>query len=444
MTGRDVRLLCILVPVSTCVLLQALAARAGTAEAQASEAPALCAYVTHPLMDGVSVIDVHRRAWVGTIPLSDPIDVALRPDGRRAYVTRLADAGPNGSVAVIDTQSGTVGAVLPITRGEPNGIKVSPDGTFGLVTLSSDANLLVRLDTATGTLTDLLPLDGPPPRRYELAFSVAISPDSGLAYAAIHDVRGVLGHQILAVDPASGLAVTSLALPTQPRQIAFAPDGARAYATLSGPTSDDPSSLLVIDTATHTSTPLVQFPYGAQFVAPSPDGTTLYVSHPIHDRVSVIDVASNALRNEIDSASFPYALAFAPDGSVLLVTNIASRSVTVIDPAAEAVVATITVPFEPQGLAVGFVPGGCVAPPLPPTATPSPSATPTPTAPPPCGGDCDGDGAVTIAELLRAVAIAIGRMTIDRCPAANLDGSGTVTVDDIVGATRNALSGCAA
>jgi YVTN family beta-propeller protein len=432
---------CAIAALSILTLIGNPGAPVGVRQAEAGDAAALCAYVTHPHADGVSVLDVGRREWVGMIPLSGPIDVALRPDGLRAYVTRNADVGPNGSVAVIDTQSGTVCDVLRITRGEPVGIAASPNGAFALVALWSDENLLARIDTAAETLTDLLPLEGEPPRRQERAFSVAISPDGTLAHVAIHFAHGVLRNQIVAIDPTGGLVAAALEFPTQPRHVAFAPDGQSVYATVHGATADDPAAVLVIDPTTQSVTSRVEFPYGAEFVAPSRDGATLYVSHPFRDRVSVIDTGSNDLRLEIASASFPGALAVAPDGSVVLVANFLSRSVGVIDPAANAIVDTIDVPFEPENLAVGSVPGGCVAPPLPPTATPP--ASPTPTAPPTCGGDCDGDGAVTIDELLRAVAIASGGVVIDRCRAADIDASNVVTIDELVGATRNALVGCA-
>jgi len=37
----------------------------------------------------------------------------------------------------------------------------------------------------------------------------------------------------------------------------------------------------------------------------------------------------------------------------------------------------------------------------------------------PCGGDCDGDGAVGINELVRAVSIALGSTPADQCASAD-------------------------
>ncbi len=59
--------------------------------------------------------------------------------------------------------------------------------------------------------------------------------------------------------------------------------------------------------------------------------------------------------------------------------------------------------YSEDALAIVSVPGGCTAPP-----TPTPTVTLTPTVTPPelCIADCNGDGKVTVAEIVQAVAIA--------------------------------------
>jgi hypothetical protein len=77
--------------------------------------------------------------------------------------------------------------------------------------------------------------------------------------------------------------------------------------------------------------------------------------------------------------------------------------------------------------------------PVPGTPTATATATPTPQ-PPPCDGDCGGDGAVTVDEVLTCVNLALG-MDAD-CPACDIDGSQAVTVDEIITALAMALNGC--
>ncbi len=78
-----------------------------------------------------------------------------------------------------------------------------------------------------------------------------------------------------------------------------------------------------------------------------------------------------------------------------------------------------------------------------PTASlsPSPLPSPTPTPTPSCRGDCNGDGSVTIDELLLLVLDALSGRA-DRCRAGDHDRSGTVTIEEIIRAIGSALEGC--
>jgi len=60
----------------------------------------------------------------------------------------------------------------------------------------------------------------------------------------------------------------------------------------------------------------------------------------------------------------------------------------------------------------------------------------------PCTGDCDGDGTVSIAEIVRSVTIAQGN-PLTQCPAIDANGDGTARIDELVAAVAAALSGCA-
>jgi hypothetical protein len=77
-----------------------------------------------------------------------------------------------------------------------------------------------------------------------------------------------------------------------------------------------------------------------------------------------------------------------------------------------------------------------------PTATGN-GATPTvtPTGGAGCIGDCDGDGAVTVNELIAGVNLALGTAS-SPCPAIDRDGDGTVVVAELVSAVAAALDGC--
>jgi hypothetical protein len=59
-----------------------------------------------------------------------------------------------------------------------------------------------------------------------------------------------------------------------------------------------------------------------------------------------------------------------------------------------------------------------------------------------CVGDCDADGAVTVAEMISGVAIALGRRSVDTCPAMDANGDSSVSVSELTTAVGFALEGC--
>ncbi|MEO8603007.1 MAG: hypothetical protein ABI629_10555 [bacterium] len=59
-----------------------------------------------------------------------------------------------------------------------------------------------------------------------------------------------------------------------------------------------------------------------------------------------------------------------------------------------------------------------------------------------CAADCDGDGVVSIADLVIAVRIGLGEVGIAACPAADPTGDGNVGIDELMAAVSAALDGC--
>jgi hypothetical protein len=78
----------------------------------------------------------------------------------------------------------------------------------------------------------------------------------------------------------------------------------------------------------------------------------------------------------------------------------------------------------------------------PPPGSPTPTPRPTPTRPP-CGGDCDLNAEVSIDELVRGVAIALGSVPLDECRTLDANADGAVSVDELVRAVDASLNGCA-
>ncbi|MBX3025798.1 Ig-like domain-containing protein [bacterium] len=59
-----------------------------------------------------------------------------------------------------------------------------------------------------------------------------------------------------------------------------------------------------------------------------------------------------------------------------------------------------------------------------------------------CVGDCNGDGMVSIDELIRGVNIALGSQPVAACPSFDANGSGTVDIAELITAVNAALAGC--
>jgi len=59
-----------------------------------------------------------------------------------------------------------------------------------------------------------------------------------------------------------------------------------------------------------------------------------------------------------------------------------------------------------------------------------------------CGGDCGSDLEVTVDELLSMVNVALGNVDISGCPRGDLNDDEAITIEEIVDAVGNALTGC--
>jgi hypothetical protein len=74
------------------------------------------------------------------------------------------------------------------------------------------------------------------------------------------------------------------------------------------------------------------------------------------------------------------------------------------------------------------------------TPPPTPPVSPTPV--PSCLGDCNADGSVTMDELVRGVAIAVGSVRLTECPTWDLSRDGMLSISELISAVKNALQGC--
>ncbi|HEX2096104.1 MAG TPA: PKD domain-containing protein [Solirubrobacterales bacterium] len=304
--------------------------------ALASPATAREIYVANAGDGTVSAIESKANAVVATIPVGgEPVDVAIAPDGGRAYV---ADAAGDAVLAIDTGTHQVVGPPIEVGEG-PSGIAISPDGTRAYVANSEDDTVSV-LDLATGSAVATIPLEaGAEPA------SVAISPDGATAFVAQRgdDIALIA----TAANVVTGAVQTGAGL--GPARISLEPDGARGFVTNSNSTS---VSVFNTITATVLGAPL---PVGTNpaGIAVNPNGPRTYVAAKSADTVVAIDTSSHqTVGSPIGGFASPSGIAIAPDGTRAYVTNGTAASVTILDTLANLPAGQVAVGAEPQGIAI--------------------------------------------------------------------------------------------
>ncbi len=371
------------------------------------------AYVTNFDDGTVSVIDVgttFTERVTATIPVEDgPLGAAASADGRRVYVANFRV----GTLSVLSTRTGRVLDTIAVGD-SANGVAVTTDGAFVVITDTANDQAAV-IDLGTNTVIARPPA-GPQPT------SVVIGPAPGFAFIADYGALTVtvidLGTTLRRAIIPMNSVLFGISKPGE-LGLAIAPTGAGAVTTFY------PGSVIGFD-ANNLAMNAGLIPYGpdanaeAEAAAIAPDGSRVYAAtHSLSGagKLLTINTATN-VTSTMGIGNVPAALAFSPDGQVLYVAESGSNDV-VIDYLRYDVQHTVSVGAAPMGVAVAAVPEIC-------------------------DGDCNGDGVVTVDELLVAVNVALGGPPVQACLAADSNDDSRITADEIVAATRNALNGCPA
>jgi YVTN family beta-propeller protein len=282
-----------------CALLAGVAIRAQAPEATAPAAPTTSTapvrgsegrlLVLNKEDDTLMVFDEPTHKRLATVKVGDePHEVAVTPDGRKAYVTNVHDR----TVSVVDLKSYAVVATLrPEHADYPHGMAISPDGRRLLLT-SEGSHRLYVIDT----------------------------------------VRDVVERSITTSQAGSHL-------------IALTKSGHRAWVANRG---SDSVSLFELPSLRVLKT--IKVGPGPEGIGASANGRWVVAALQKAGQVAVLDASNGQVITRLPAGQVPIRVAFAPAMPIALVTNRASDDVTVLDLAARQVVTTVQVGRRPGGV----------------------------------------------------------------------------------------------
>jgi YVTN family beta-propeller protein len=331
----------------------ALPAAAGLALCAQVSAAAPFAYVTNAFAtpvaaSNVTVIDTATNA-VSTIinfPAGAvPYAVAMTPDLKKVYVTSMDSTntcGPATGVYIIDIATQSLESTSPITVGcEPTDIAITPDGLRAYVANQFDGTVSV-IDITTGAVSQTIKLGVA-----SNVNAVALTPDGSRAY--------VTGHPgVFVLDTSTNAQLGSpIAAGNSPYDIAATPDGRSVYVT---DDSSPSTGVTIIDVATDQAVKTIAVGNYPSGVAITPDGKLAYLSDNAGG-ISVIDTTAQAVVGNPIPANGA-SIAFTADGKQAYVASEGGNTVAVIDTATETVTKTLTGMDSPRGVATRPLPPG--------------------------------------------------------------------------------------
>jgi DNA-binding beta-propeller fold protein YncE len=416
------------------------------------------------------------KASAGPYPLVGAHGVAVSPDGRDVYVASFDDS----ALVVLARNLATGG--LAVTESQVDGtdvqglfravsVTVSPDGRDVYVaSFFGDAIAMFRRDANNGKLTYVGALFGGGAGTVGLTQleGAAVSPDAAHVYVASFGdnavsllrrdaLSGQLDFVEAYVDGENGVSGVFRA-----SAVAVSPDGANVYVVGGGADAlavfqRDPAlgNLVFLEShvdgvdgvlGLHDGVSLAVSPDAADVYALGDDGLAHFRRALDNGRLSFAAVQTQGVLNE-DQTSGPTSVAVSPDGRHVYVTRGGDDTLAVLE--RNAVDGGLQfAEAHTDGIAGAQDLAGAT------TVAVSPDSTSVYVAAQfddavahfqvaaRCVGDCDGDGEVTVDEIVRGVGIALGEQNLAQCPAMDGNGDGEVTVDEIILAVSNALAGC--
>ncbi len=279
--------------------------------------------------------------------------VSSLPAGPSAALLLVADKGDR-TLSIVDAASGHQVAAVDEEGQTGHEVAVSPDGRRAFVPIygsagvgqkGTDGQLMRVIDLETRSIVGTVDF-GKPVRPHKPVFG----PKDGLLY-----VTTELEQSVTIIDPATLRIIGSI--PTgaiESHMLAISGDGRRGYTA-----NVKAGSVSVLDMEARTLLATIPVAPVIQRISVSPDGRWAFTADETAARLAVIDTSTNSVSASIPLPGIAFGTTPTPDGKWLLVTLPALRSVGLVDLSSMRMVKRLDVPKAPQEILVR--PDGAVA-----------------------------------------------------------------------------------
>ncbi|WP_223432052.1 YncE family protein, partial [Pseudomonas sp. GL-B-26] len=278
-----------------------------------------------------------------------PYNIAISPDGTRAYIVGTSHSPNYGALTVVDTATHQVIGSIAL-GGNVCGVAVSPDNSRVYITrggAGSLNHLLTVVDTTNLDIIANVPFHGLTP------FGIAISPDGSRAYVCsmVYPFTSFPNDRLAVVDTARFETLHTIVLQKYALEVAVSPDGSRVYAANANGTGGSSGTVSVIDTSTFGVVSNIEVGSNPHGIVVSRDGTRIYTVRTEGSLLVVIDARTHAVIHNIPIGIGAWHLALSPDGKSLCASEWNNGKAIVIVDTTTFSVRRIPVGRDPRGVA---------------------------------------------------------------------------------------------
>jgi len=238
-----------------------------------------------------------------------------KPTGDRLYVVNKSDA----SLSLLDAGTGKSRAVVPIDKSSHE-VELLADGkavaVSGYGTTAEPGRYVSLLDAATGKLITKIDIgEGSRPHGLKALTNVRLL------------VTAEGKHELVVVDPQAGrVASRYLTGKDVSHMVTASPDGRRAYVS-----SLAAGVVTVIDLTTGKVVQNVETGKGAEGIDVTPDGREIWVANRGANTISVIEAKTLKVVFTIKASEFPIRVKLTPDGQRAVVSFTGSGDIGIYD-----------------------------------------------------------------------------------------------------------------